>query len=76
MYILIDKKNKQCYPADELQSVADKSSKSINTLWSWVKKMDDFNWFENLDYILLKRDRIKGHRGGINDGNKHLFNRL
>jgi hypothetical protein len=34
------------------------------------------HWFENLDYILIQADRLKGRRGGINKGNEHFFNKI
>lgn len=74
MYILIDKKNKKSYPGDDLSIVAETSKKSINTLWSWMKRSKN-NWFENVDFILIKEERLRGKRGGINEGNKHLFNK-
>jgi hypothetical protein len=74
MYILINKKRHICYPGDDLGIVSHKSGKSINTLRSWIKKFEE-NWFENLEWILIKSERLKGRRGGLNEGNKHLFNK-
>jgi hypothetical protein len=74
MFILIDKKNKKCYPGDDLGIVSYESGKSINTLRSWMKKASG-HWFENLDYILIHADRLKGRRGGINKGNEYFFNK-
>lgn len=74
MYILIDKINKKCYPGEDLGIVANESGKSINTLWSWVGKMDN-RWFENMEFILIKEERLKSRRGGINSGNEKYFNK-
>jgi len=72
MYILIDKKEKKCYPGDDLGIVSYESGKSIHTLRSWSKKNI---WFENGDFMLIKSNRLKSRRGGINKGNEHFFNR-
>jgi hypothetical protein len=74
MYILIDKKEKKCYPGDDLGIVSYESGKSIHTLRSWVKKFEN-DWFENIDFILILAVRLKGRRGGINKGNEHFFNK-
>jgi len=74
MYILINKAAKKCYPGDDLGIVSDKSGKSISTLKSWKKKAKD-GWFENVEFILIEEERLKGRRGGINDGNEKYFNK-
>jgi hypothetical protein len=74
MYILIDKKNKKGYPGEDLGIISFESGKSIHTLRSWVKKFEK-GWFENIDFILIESERLKSRRGGINDGNKHFFNK-
>ena len=74
MYILIDKGNKKCYPGEDLGAVSFKSGMSINTLWYWVRKMKD-SWFENMGFILVKENKIKSRRGGINSGNEKYFNK-
>lgn len=74
MFILIDKENKKGYAGEDLGIIARISGKSVNTLRSWSKKMQ-YNWFENMDFILLSTSMHKSRRGGINAGNKHLFNK-
>jgi hypothetical protein len=72
MFILIDKLNKKCYPGDDLGIIASESGKSVNTLRSWSRKSD---WYENSEFLLIKEQRLKGRRGGINIGNEKYFNK-
>ena len=75
MYILIDKMNKECYPGDDLGIISEKSGVSVFTLRSWTKKFNKEEWYDGLKFTLIKRERLKGKRGGINEGNMHLFRR-
>jgi len=70
MYILIDKTDKICYPCEDLSGVSDSSGRSVDTLRSWVRKS---SWYENDRWVLIKEKVIKGKRGGLNEGNRHLF---
>jgi hypothetical protein len=74
MFILIDKTNKKCYPGSDLGIISYQSGKSLNTLRSWVKKSVN-KWFENIDFILIQSELLKSRRGGVNEGNKHFFNK-
>jgi hypothetical protein len=61
MFILIDKVEKRCYPSDSMKEISKKSGVKYDRLCGWSKR----GFYENLEYMFFKVDKIKSNQGGI-----------